>query len=193
MNSINFKTNSFLLIAAFLLFFSACSNSDKYATEIRLLDSVLVKLDSAELKFNSVDISRIKQYALKLDSNLNYFNTQNKDTLTKETAILISEYRSAGKPFKVIISQYKSLETELPESKKQIENLLHDLKKNKADDAKALFYVQNEVIAARRIIHTIDNMENLVTLYSEKFELYGPEVNELVNALKEKSESQNNN
>ncbi|MES2593622.1 MAG: hypothetical protein V4608_17185 [Bacteroidota bacterium] len=185
MKKLNCKWYSYILG---IVLFSACGHSDKYKVEIKQLDSIKVMVDSAQLKFAAIDTSKIHKYISEINNNLDFINDTNKDTLKTEQAFLLSEYRSSRKPFRVVIAKYATVIDELPKSKKQIENLIHDLKTDKVDEAKVAAYVQDEMIVAGSVVHAIDIMENLDKLYSEKYEANTPKVLELIESLKAKSD-----
>ncbi len=188
MNKIIFNPAFIFLWAVF--FFTACSTSDKYLKEVKQLESVLVIIDSSQINYKSVDTAKIRQYTAALNSNIAFVTEYNKhDTLTREQSQLVSEYSSSLRSFEVIIKQYKEVGQELLESKEQIENLIHDLKIAKIEDAKVPVYVQDELIAEARAVRTAGIIVNSSKLNSEKFEKNNPKVSELIELLKKKSNS----
>lgn len=183
MGKINYKAG-FYFLGILILLLSACSNSEKYNVEIKKLDSVKILLDSAAIKFACIDVGKINRYVSEINNNLDLVDALNKDTLKSEQAFLLSEYRSSRKPLKVIIAKYTTVADELPKSKKQIENLIHDFKIGKIDETEAKVYVQDEMIVAGSVIHATNIMENLDRMYSEKHTINTPKVLDFVNGLK---------
>lgn len=176
--------NFFFVALLGICFFSSCSNSTKYAAEIKQLDSVLASVDSALIKFNSIDTTAMAEQLKEIKQDLKTCEENIKDTLTIEIAALLSEYRSSAKPFKTILERHAAYKNDLSKSKQQLEHLIHDLKIDKVDASKAASYIQDELIAASKAISASDISTNLSKLYSEKFELNKPKVKAFIDSLK---------
>ncbi len=164
---------SILLIG---LLFSACMNTDKYNEKVKQLDSLSLLIDSAEIKFSSIDTSKIKNYSIEISQNLRLFEKSNTNTITNETTILLAEYGRCLKCFEEINSEYSKLKNELTESKEQLENLIHDLKMDKVEETKAAGFIQEELIASSNSYQLIMAVENFYKVNLTKFEALNPKI-----------------
>ena len=178
---------SFLFIGIVLVsLFSACSHSDKYAAEIKQLDSLSLLLDSAELKFRDIDTLKIYNYVKEIETNLDFIEKNNTDTIGRDFAFAISEYSLLTAPLKKINKEYAKMGEEMEESKEHISDLIHDLKINKLEEDKAALYFQDERIAANRVIRDVEIIEKITKLNLEKFEEHNPKVLKFMEEIKTK-------
>lgn len=177
------KTYSFIGLIVLTIALFSCSNSEKYKAEIKQLDSMMVLLDSATLKINSIDTAKMAEQLIVIKQDLKTCNEYIKDTLSVDAAMMLSEYRSSAKPFDMILEKYTPHIEDLNKSKSQIKSLIHDLKIDKVDSEKIKQYIQDEIIAADKSIKDIDILENLAKIYSEKFETYKPQASEFISTL----------
>jgi len=179
------KIFNFLLSGIILstIFFS-CSNSTKYSIEIKKLDSTLLALDTCIQNYSAIDTVKILNQLNEIKQDLKICEENIKDTLSFETAAILSEYRTSSKPFRLILEQYSSYSNDLTKSKKQIINLIHDFKIDKVEESKVAGYVQQELMTASNAVHLSNISIDLAKLYSEKFEIYKPKVNAFINTFK---------
>ncbi len=159
----------------------SCVNK-KSESAILQLDSLLVKLDTAQKNIALVDSIKLNIYKVSVDSSVFFFQQNIQDTISKEQAIVISKYSSLQKPFDNMHQAYYSLLREIPTSRKQIENLKHDLQERLVDNEKIEKFVLNE----KQVVENIASVSSeLIKALPEK----GMQFEELNSAVKAMADS----
>ncbi len=187
MKKINFNTIFVTFGLALFITLSACSSSTKYTEDIKMLDSMSVLVGSATAKFKTLDTVQIHQRIEELKSNLSFIEKNNRDTIKRETAFLLSDYGLLRDPLIEINKRANELSEELEESQEQIENLVHDLKNGKVDETKANDFVQDERIAAQKAIENVEIITEITKQKMDVFEKCSPKIDELITKIKSKT------
>lgn len=169
-----------------VLMFSACDPSKRYAVELQQLDSLSNSLDSVQLKFVAIDTIAIHKHINELNTNLNFIENNNTDTVNRETAFALSDYSMLRESFKKINKECAGLIKEQKESKEQILNLIHDLKNGKVQEEKIPVYIKEEKIEADRVIQGVQILSESTKMDIEKFELNNPKVLAFIEKIKAK-------
>lgn len=173
---------SFLFLTAILY---SCKRT-KYAKEIASLDSLQTILSKADSTLNSIDTAKTNAYYLDAKNNLNYIQNNYKDTMERELAIFLSDYRSILESLESFNSERNQLLKELNYSQKQIENLIHDLKNNAVEKTKITEYYNTEIEAANELLPSVNAMVDMAKKQLTDYEQKNKRVLEIVNGLKQK-------
>ncbi|MGQ0828045.1 MAG: hypothetical protein ACT4ON_06595 [Bacteroidota bacterium] len=180
----NKKSAIFFSIIIAILVFSACNPSDKYKADIQQLDSLSHLLDSSQMKLLMIDTAKILTIETQLKANLDSVEQNSSDTISREQALLLSEYSSSQNVFEKIKQEYVKLSSEIKRSKTQILNLIHDLTKGNLEEEQAAKYVQEEKNIANDLIKSVDVLEGVTKETLEKFETNNPKVLEFIEVIK---------
>lgn len=177
-----------LLAALALLFVTSCSGPE-YPKEIAMLDSLRIKLDSAEAGLNSIDSNKVIAAVNEVNTDLQeitmHFNTISRDSmLDRETATNLTNYRSVRKAFNIYQREHARLQKDIDYSQSQLSNLIHDLEKGIIDEKDAPAYVQRESEEAVKIIEMTNLLTGSVKGMLERYEEAKPKVKEYMQSLK---------
>lgn len=172
-----------LVFIIFSFSIQSCVNK-KSENAILELDSLLVKLDTAQKNIAIVDSIKLNNYMVSVDSSVFFFQQNIQDTILKEQAIVISKYISLQKPFNNMHQAYYFLLKEIPTSRRQIENLKHDLQERLFDNEKIEKFVLNE----KQVVENIYSVSReLMKVFSEKgmqFEELDSVIKAMVDSIK---------
>ncbi len=169
-----------LLFASTLLLVSGCGNGDAYKMEVGGLDSLQVQLDKAEQAFLSLDSSRASQTLSEVNKKLGRLNELITDTLSREEAQLLSSYRGIKKPLKEFTQKYSGTKKEITVTRKQLQDLRHDLSKGIMKKEDADFHFKKETGLATLLINSLKLSSDAVPVFLERFDLLNPKIDSLV-------------
>jgi len=173
---------SFIVSICFLLT-TSCNKSDKYTKEIKQLDSIMIAIDSSFKILKQIDTSQAGKNLKEIKNNLKTIETNLKDTLNYENAMLLSEYRSCKKPFQIIVDKCDYYYNELNTAKKQVDNLKHDLSIEKIDASNVNSFMSNEFTYAGKTIESIHLLHTISKMYFEKFDSTKTLTSDFINSL----------
>ena len=182
-----------LFIAAFAglmvqVMFTSCKGTD-YTKEIATLDSVTVKLDSAEAEVNKIDTNRIGPMYRQIENDLHYVeifyrNKPKEEVIDKQFATILSDYRSLRKPLRNSLGQVPKLKTDIDYAQSQIENLVHDLEKNLVDKKDATQFVNKEKAEANKVIQNTGYITIVLKDVLPRYDEVSPRVRAYIDSLK---------
>ncbi len=139
-----------LIVVVSLL--TSCSNS--YSPEIKVIDSLLVALDSSKTVLYNLDTGQVYRRIKTCTRNINYIYN-NDDTVNREQAFFIDDYSLCRKYYGKIAQKFPRLFEEIETVPKQLENLKRDLSKNLISQDKAAKFLAEEQRAAEIIVENI--------------------------------------
>lgn len=174
-----------LVSAAGLCMVSCSDNSERYKKEIAELDSLVKELDKAEIQFKAIDSEKVALTYGGLDELMEQTTELIKDTLQKDEAILLSDFRSIKKPLREFKMRSSILKTEIVVTKDQLTHLSHDLKNGLLKEEDISKYVQSESDLAKTLIQSLNIISTIIPQQLAKYDSLKPLVLEFV---KEKQE-----
>jgi len=180
-----------LIIAALLLsvpFIFSCGNEISYVNQVKTLDSIQVQLSKIELQLRQIDTAKLAAVSAQIGDELSFIQTNYKDTMKKDMAMVLTEYQLIRKSYNLILLKFPEAQKELTITKEQLKSLGHDLKTNSIDKANVEGALNTEMGAANESIQTVILMNNIIKLRMPRFEELKPNVMDLVNELKEKAQ-----
>lgn len=174
------------LMAQLLL--GSCSDTE-YTKEISALDSVKLRLDSAETMISKLDTTRMGQMVRQIQHDLHevevFYRDMPKDSIIdKNAATILSDYRSVRKPLSTAYTQVPKLQKEIDYSQSQIENLIHDLKRNNIEKKDVEQYVRIEMTEAEKAIQNTRYVLLLLDGVFPRYDAISPRVRAYVDSLK---------
>jgi hypothetical protein len=175
------------LIFGIAVITTSCRQTN-FQKEIGTIDSLLVKLDTIDLLHRRIDTTDFSKLSQRFTENLAYVQeiyTSREDTMPKDVALLMSDYRALKKPSKGLKDKYQKANEELKFSKSQLADLKHDLQNNLLDSILVQDMLQDE----RKAVEAIENSVQELKLSSEftktKRAELEPRIDSLIQVLKQ--------
>jgi hypothetical protein len=170
-----------------LIIFSACQQNP-HISDISTIERLRVELDSAELVFSKIDTSGYAAFEKKYKRNVAFVQQKllaKGDTMDRETALFMSEYRELKKPYAQFKTKYEQAEKELEFSENQLITLKHDLKNNNMDTIISKRMMADEVKATESIVSSVKNLYASDQKIRAKTAEMEPRIDSLMNVLKQ--------
>ncbi len=137
----------------FLFLFSSCSREINLTEEIRVTDSLKKELLETTARFNLLDSVKIKYCSQHINEIFAFVNVNLKDTISKQEASLLSDFKNASKAFKKYDRTRKDLLRYYNYNLKQLEDLSFDLRnQNISSPDTAKKFVRQELNANRELV-----------------------------------------
>ena len=180
--------NGITFVLLMLLVFTSCKQTS-YKAEITTIDSLLVELDTLDLIHRRIDTTDFATFRKTFTDNISYVQqayTEGKDTMPKNVAMLMSEYRVLKKPAKGLHKKYTKTAEELKFAKRQLADLRHDLQNNLLDSV----FVEEMLIEERQAVKSVSSSLEELKISSDfiekKREELEPRIDSLIQVIKEK-------
>ncbi len=159
----------FPAFAVVQLLVCSCSGTDKYRAETNQIDSLLIQLDSAEKAFLKLDSASCTEKLKVVNALLGEATNVIRDTLLKDEARLLSDFRSIKKPLKEFLTRRSSVIKEILLTRKQLKDLSHDLEQGLISDTEVQKHFQQECELAGMLVMSLkitnDAVNNQCKLY----------------------------
>lgn len=171
-----------------LLFVVAC-NTEPYPEEIKLLDSLIVKLDSSKSKVLKLDTTKldktVRSFAKRFKTILHFYHEKG-DTIGPDLAYLLADLATLKKMSLAFEPEYTAVKDALDFSRQQMVNLRHDLEYNLLEASRVMQLMQTEKENAAYAMSHAENLINLKDSIDAKFLIYIPAMDSLSHLIKEK-------
>lgn len=180
------KTATAIGILSALLLMSSC-NTTNYPNEIKTVDSLLMRIDTAQKIYAKIDTTNVREEGEVFKRKFNYltaFYQQSPDTITREAAFLVADYRTLRKPYAQFIDRYRTYGEELAFSQKQLVDLRFDLEHNLLDTNFVNRMIHSETEAVESVVTQIKSLSIGKDMMVERSEKLDPVIDSLINALK---------
>ena len=174
------------LFLVLVLLATACNRTD-YTTEISQIDSLMVELDSAKDMYSSIDTAGFSELSQSFSENTAFVQQvykQRNDTMPRDVAMLMSEYRELKKPAKGFLVKHKSIGEELDFTEKQLEDLRHDLENNLLDSNFVDRMLTDEMKAVNEVESSVATLKLSGKFTKKKQAEMEPQVDSLIQVLK---------
>ncbi|MCC7302227.1 MAG: hypothetical protein IT233_06275 [Bacteroidia bacterium] len=169
--------SSLLIVTLFLM--PSCGG-DLYQTEIRTIDSLLTALDSAEKAFWTIDSAAARTAYADVNKDLGHLTNLIQDTLEKNEALLLSRYRGIRKPLREYLLKQTVMKKEITITRKQLEDLRHDLDKELLTKENAQLHFTKESGLARLLINSLYISTESVDIFLRRYAEVNPSIDSLV-------------
>lgn len=173
------------IIVGFTL--SAC-NGKVNEKHIAKVDSLSVVLDEISKGFAGIDTATVYEYNRIATDNLSFIQKNYKDTMGRELAIFLSDYRTANKVFGHITTNYTEKLDEIAYSQNQLADLMLDLKNDLVPQEQIETIFKSESKAINTLQVSLSSLISRCSSQLEKFREMNPKVEEIVNGIKQKQE-----
>jgi len=160
-----------------------------YDHEIATIDSLLVQLDTLDLMHRRIDTTDFATLGQEFTDNLSFVQqayTNREDTMPKDVAMLMSDYRSLKKPAKGFKDKYQRAAEELSFAKNQLADLRHDLQNNLLDSVFVEEMLTEERQAVKAVSSSLEELKISSDFTKKRREELEPRIDSLIQVLKEK-------
>ena len=131
-----------ILFAGWTIVPSCTSN---HPEEIQRIETMMQELNTAQHHIDSIDVEVLTSRYKASEAQILFLNKNYKsDTISRETALMLGNYRSNYKSLKKLKKLYDKLSYEITFTEKQLENLKTDLKNDKLTDEMIVEYFESE-------------------------------------------------
>ena len=163
----------------------SCSEAN-YSEKIVSLDSLQTLIGKAKEDLKNMDINKADEYYKEMTKNLEYIQLNYHDTMDKELALFLSDYRSTAKPLQTLIEKNKELTKDISYSGEQIKNLAHDMKNQSIEPDKAEKYYMEESTIASQLMESVKLVTRTTDTLIFKVDRMRSRVTSMVDSLKKK-------
>jgi len=148
-----------LLTLASIAMFSCKPNPHK--EDVKELDTLIKEVEKSSTKLVQIDTTGLSQKWKEYNKNVNTITEtyqSNNDTIGKELAMILSNYRQLKKPYSEFKDAYAAALKELKFTKNQLVTLKHDLENDILEPPVAAKMMQSEKLATRKIIGQVEQL-----------------------------------
>ena len=179
------KRYSFPAFIAFWAF--SCSTPDAgFIAEVEKLEKTIAL---SEQSLQALDTSKIGAYFRKSNEHLQFIQENTKDTIDKQTAILLSDYSASRKSLRMFLENYSDALKELQYSKNQLFALKTDVENNLMAEDKFADYYSSESKSVEKLNELIQNTVQWYASAVKMYEVKSPLVEKIVSEMKEKQKN----
>lgn len=182
LNVENVMKKHLVYTAILSLFLFSCGGPDRTA-ELKTVDSLMKVLDATDSIIGTLNLDDVKKRGEEVANNRKYiqFNVNMlKDTLDFNTALMLTEYREAGKFFDKIKNEAMHVDRSVDSARVNLNNLKHDLENNslaagidvnaslnseRAQVAEMKSYAENLQLMAKATVASHDTLAPKVNAY----------------------------
>lgn len=177
-----------LTLIALVLFIAVACNQTHYKPEIKNVDDLLAKIDSADKQLAALDTVGLEKAGRNFKQKFQYIqqlHEEKGDTIGRDLAFLLSDFRSMRKPYARLKSEYAAAKKELDFSKDQLVNLRHDLENNLLDTNIVHKVVKTESEATEQAMIQAQKVVEKKTALDRKSAILLPKMDSIVAIIKE--------
>jgi len=181
-----------LIISLFAVSLSSCDPKAKYKEEISKLDSTLVVLEAAEVRYRAIPADSISGFYAKIKLEMKLISELYKGEMDKDRAFLLSQYRDIPNYIKNFPQVYGDLIRELEKSKTQIMALKKALEEgagkdsmgNKINKEYAIKYSNDECTIAGQVVSQIDKIQEKFPESLKRYDELDPQLSGFFDSLR---------
>jgi hypothetical protein len=151
-------------ILCFLFFISltSCGNKIDFTSQKKSTDSLKNELTIAYKQFNTMDSVKINSAYKQINELFSFINPRIKDTISRDEASALSEFKNISKAFKKYTRTKKDLERYYKFNVTQLENLSFDLEKGNFDNKDTVSKYYNQEVNANAQLLTMMKLHSQI-------------------------------
>lgn len=169
-----------------ILFLNSCKPDTK-ATE-QSLDSLSLKAWEAEAEITGVETEAWKNLCSQAKQNVEFINFNFKDTMSRETALVIDKYARAAKTLEGFVNDFSTIKEQVSLAAQQVNKLKEDFTKQ----AQPLDSLKTYIIREEKNLQILNDAVAAKTDFARKqaelVQQYAPEVDSVIVKLKSNEE-----
>ncbi|MBS1637337.1 MAG: hypothetical protein JST26_15560 [Bacteroidetes bacterium] len=147
----------------------ACGRSHVYDASVKQLDSLKVVVEQALDGYIKTDSASCRQVLNKQASYAAFMMSHVNDTIPANEAQTLREFYATGTPLRHFFSTRALLISDARTSVQQLKNLSHDLTSGAVESEKAIGFINDEKIAAEKIISQLKQSTEQIHIQLETF------------------------
>lgn len=162
-----------------------CQQS-KQAQRIETADSLKTELESLHAVFSDIDYDKHFQNRADIMKNIErieQFYASRNDTMPRDIAMTLSDYRLVWKGYKRMEGEYGQVEKELEYTNNQLINLKKDLEHNALPDNMADRFIEEESKAVAALAVTTNSLKTKMESTEQKYLDKKPVITQLIDSL----------
>lgn len=162
-----------------------CQQS-KQAQRIETADSLKTELESLHAVFTDIDYDKHFQNRADIMKNIErieQFYASRNDTMPRDIAMTLSDYRLVWKGYKRMEGEYGQVEKELEYTNNQLINLKKDLEHNALPDNMADRFIEEESKAVAALAVTTNSLKTKMESTEQKYLDKKPVITQLIDSL----------
>lgn len=173
----------FLGLLSGFLFFS-CKNHNK--EQISRIDSLYQVADQLQQKLSEINVDTLKNRYI-IYKNLNKYIGENITELKNDSSwYYICEFQKTNKPFMRMPYKYGHYMAEIDSSKKQLDNLKHDLMKDLITDEEFKKFYNIEVLSLNAVYNKVNSHVDIVAGQLKNYDTIYPYICKMIDNHKNK-------
>ncbi len=178
-----------IYILSICIFLLSCSHHEEELAEINKWENTV---DSVEKIFYNIDTVIVDGNLNTMQQYINTITNQFADDLTKETSMLLSDYKQVEKTVRRFNRAYEKGKTEITYTKKQLKSLKAALKSGSIkSEEKVTQYMNEEREAVNQLKDFSGDIQRWVNSSNEQFHKIHPVLKQFVDSLAEKKANSN--
>lgn len=132
-----------MILAAGWVFLPSCNG--KFPEKVNQIDNMLSDLETAQKRVDSIDIKRVNDLYKTVNEQIHFLQKNYKnDTISRETAIMLGDYRMGYKSLQKLRKMHKKLNHEIEFTSTQLKDLKADIKNDKHTEKKVDEFIEME-------------------------------------------------
>jgi hypothetical protein len=152
----------FFPICFLFLLVTSCGKKLNLSKEKKTTDSLKSELVKIASDFSRLDSSKITAAASEIKDYFNFINPRIKDTITRDEAAALSEFKNISKAFGKYIRTKKELARYYKFNLKQLEDLSFDMENGNIDVRDSALKYLNQEIKANQQLMTMMKLHNQI-------------------------------
>ena len=180
------KYFTFVLGAILVAYLSVGCNQNPHKTRMNTTDSLQTVVNELNAVFDSVDYDRHFANRKNMMEDISriegHFKAQN-DTMPRDLAMSLSDYRLVWKGYKRMEGEYQGVEKELQYTDQQLKTLKTDLENNAVNEPQAERFLQEEKEAVSRLEINTRAFSKKMKRTEQKYQDQKPVMSQLADSL----------
>ncbi|MCB0430542.1 MAG: hypothetical protein H6585_12775 [Flavobacteriales bacterium] len=145
-------TRNFILLCFALISITLASCEPDYVKAgKRQIDSLDTQYQQLQTSIKEFKYEEAMEKLETVEEHLEHFQASNQDTLSRDEAMLLSNYHSVAEPLEKLKERYQYYQDELQTTRKQLDGLRHDLENKAFTDSLFQVYLSDERNALNRL------------------------------------------
>lgn len=165
---------------------SGCQMSSPYKAHLKTVDSLQTTVRELAEIVEDIDYDhylKIREDMMKDMGNIEGYFISRSDTMPRNLALKLSEYRLVWKGYKSIEKEYERVSSGVNFAKEQLETLHHDLEQNAIGETLANRFVKEEREAINLLALDVNSFATKMEQTEVKYKLQKPVIVQLADSL----------
>jgi len=172
----------FFLTVVLIISFNSCQQDIK-STE-KALDSLALSAWEAEAEITGIETEAWKNLCTEAKQNVEFINFNYKDTMSRETAMVIDKYARAAQTLEGYINDFDKIKQQVSFAAEQVNKLKEDFTKQAQTLDSIHIYINRETKNLSVLNQSVEAKTDFARQQAEIIQQNAPEINAIVEKLK---------